>query len=278
VLKSILVGLDGSPYSEAAIELGICWAKRRDALLVGLGIIDEAGIYRPEPIPLGAAHFKRERDETLLADAHHKVDRFLERFTLRCSDAGVACKLLEDVGLPADQIVLEAQRYDLILLGRRTFFRFETGEGPDQTLHDVLKISPRPVVAVPNSALRQGRTVVVAYDGSLQAARALQAFQATNLHEAQTVHVVCVGSRHMEAAQQADRAADFLRLHEIESQVHPLVASVSPGQVLLEKVRELDATLVVMGAYGQPTWREFCFGSVTRTLLKLSPVPLFLYH
>src|SRR5947209_8421370 len=112
MLKSILVGLDGSPYSASAIELGIRWAGRHNALLVGLGVIDETMI-GPEPVPVGAGAFKRERDEALLAEARHKVEKFLEQFTLECTQAGVAFKLLEDEGLPADQIVREAQRYDL---------------------------------------------------------------------------------------------------------------------------------------------------------------------
>jgi nucleotide-binding universal stress UspA family protein len=33
-----------------------------------------------------------------------------------------------------------------------------------------------------------------------------------------------------------------------------------------------------MGAYGQPTLREFFLGSVTRTVLTRATVPLFLYH
>jgi len=36
--------------------------------------------------------------------------------------------------------------------------------------------------------------------------------------------------------------------------------------------------MIVMGGYGQPVLREFFLGSVTRTLLAESPVPLFLYH
>lgn len=51
-----------------------------------------------------------------------------------------------------------------------------------------------------------------------------------------------------------------------------------PAQVLLGHVQQVQAGLLVMGAYGQPTLREFFFGSVTRTLLAESPVPLFLYH
>jgi nucleotide-binding universal stress UspA family protein len=47
MLKSVLIGLDGSDYSTAAVELGIRWAKQFDALLVGLGIIDEPTIRGP---------------------------------------------------------------------------------------------------------------------------------------------------------------------------------------------------------------------------------------
>ena len=35
MLRSILVGLDGSEHGDSALELGIRWARRFDALLVG---------------------------------------------------------------------------------------------------------------------------------------------------------------------------------------------------------------------------------------------------
>jgi nucleotide-binding universal stress UspA family protein len=277
MLTSILVGLDGSAHSATAVELGLEWARRNDGLLVGLGIIDEPTICRPEPVPLGAMHFKKERDDTLVADARRKVEQFLQQFAFRCAEAQVACKLLEDIGLPFEQIVQEAQRYDLILLGQRTHFHFETQTQPDETLTKVLKNSPRPVVTVPEK-LPGGRAVMIAYDGSLQAARTLQAFQAMGLHRAQEVHVVCVDTDRVEAARHAERAVEYLRFHDITAQMYALETSNSTAQVILEQARELNAGLVVMGAYGQPTLREFFFGSVTRTLLRESPVPLFLYH
>jgi nucleotide-binding universal stress UspA family protein len=49
-------------------------------------------------------------------------------------------------------------------------------------------------------------------------------------------------------------------------------------ETILAQARQLNAGLVVMGAYGQPTIREFFLGSVTRSLLQSSPLPLFLYH
>ncbi len=277
MLKSILVGLDGSPHSRVAVELGIRWAKRFDALVVGLGIIDEPTIRHPEMVPIGASSYKEHRDAAFMAEARRKVEQYLEHFALRCAEAQVSCKVLEDVGMPAEQITLEAQRYDVILLGRRTYFHFETQQGPDETLHDVVKQSPRPVITVPDS-VRAGRCVMVAYDGSLQAARAVQAFAATGLDESQEVHVVCVGPDHVEATRHADRASEFLRAHDIKAQTQVVVSELSPGDVILDEVFKRDPGLLVMGAYGKPAWREFLFGSVTRTVLERNPVPLFLYH
>src|SRR2546430_15366409 len=114
----------------------------------------------------------------------------LFRSTLECTQAGVAFKLLEDEGLPANRIVLEAQRYDLILLGRKTYFHFETVDEPDPTLFQVLKHSPRPVVTVPSAPLREEGAVLVAYDGSLQASRALQAFESLGIGAGRPVEVV----------------------------------------------------------------------------------------
>ena len=48
--------------------------------------------------------------------------------------------------------------------------------------------------------------------------------------------------------------------------------------MILEQIGRLNAGLLVMGAYGQPVLREFFLGSVTRTLLQETPVPLLLFH
>lgn len=276
MLRSILVGLDGSAYSTAAVDLGIRWAQKSNAMLVGLAVIDEPTICNPEPVPIGGSSFKKHRDDALLADARRKVELFLERFALRCAEAGVACKLLEDVGLPSEQILLEAQRYDLILLGKQTYYHFGTQGHPDETLTNVLKNSPRPVVVVPEH-LGNGNCVVVAYDGSLQAARTLQTFQALRLDLSQEVHIVAVHADHGEAVRNADRAIDFLGFHEIKAQRHAITSS-SPASAIIEQVQRLGAGLLVMGAYGKSAFREFFFGSVTRTMLKEQTVPLFLYH
>jgi len=277
MLRSVLIGLDGSAYGHAAIALALRWARRKNVLLAGLGIIDEPAIRGGEAVPLGASEYKHKTEESRLADARRRVEELLESFSQQCAQTDVPFRAMENVGLPWEQIILEAQRYDLVLLGQQTYFHFETQEGPGDTLHKVLKHSPRAVVTVPET-LREGSSVLVAYDGSVQAARAIQAFQALELHGTEEVHVLSVHSDQSGATHCADRAVEFLRLHDINAQPLPVASSESPASVILDRADRLSASLLVMGAYGQPTWRESLLGSVTRSVLKESAVPLFLFH
>lgn len=277
MLRTILVGLDGSRYSQAAVELGIRWALHSRAMLVGLGVIDEPALSAFEPVPLGAAAFKQERDAAALDTARSQVDRLLDQFSLRCAEAGVPSKLLEDVGPPAATIACEAQRFDLILLGQRTNFDLNGKATADITLPDVLKQSPRPVVVVPDP-LPKTEAILVAYDGSLQAARTLQLFVGTGLATGREVHVLSMHEHRLEAARCADRAIQFLGAHEIQAQMHAIEASAPPEHFILEQAQKLSAGLIVMGAHGKTTLREFFFGSVTNSLLQKSAVPMFVYH
>src|SRR5262245_57831225 len=86
-------GRFGVQYSRG--ELGIQWARRSGAMLVGLGIIDAPTISKPEPVPIGGSAYKVHHDATLLTDASHKVGQFLEHCAQRCTEADVACQILQ---------------------------------------------------------------------------------------------------------------------------------------------------------------------------------------
>ncbi|WP_435018676.1 universal stress protein [Tundrisphaera sp. TA3] len=276
MLRSILVGLDGSDNGDSALELAIRWARRSDALLVGMGCIDEPGLHGVEEFLVGEVYFERLNAE-LLAEIRARVQGTLSRAALRCAEAGVAFKPLEDVGTPHARIREEAQRFDLIMLGQKTHFRFGWEGEPDTTLASVLADSPRPVVAVPGE-LGDGESVMVAYDGSLQASRAVAAFRASGLGQGREIRVVSVSEARIDAARRADRAVEYLKSHGLDAVADPVESGRRPADVLLEKIRPQDVGLLVMGAYGQPALREFFIGSATRSMMGRSPVPMFLYH
>ncbi len=278
MVRSILVGVDGSAYSTAAVELGIRWAQRHGAALVGLGVLDAPTICKPQLMPPGGSAYKAHRDAGLIVDASLKVAQFLEDCAQRCSESHVEYQVRQEAGSPAERILLEAQRSDLILLGQRTFFHFETQKQSDETLHTVVKQSPRPVVAVPATLPPETRSVVVAYDGGLHATRALQLFHALGLDMSCDVHVVCVDSHQEQAARCAEYGVAFLKAHNIVAQPYALATPAPPAHVILEQAHKLQATLIVMGAYGRSTLREFSGVSLTHTMLQESPVPLFVYR
>ena len=87
MVRSILVGLDGSAYSTNATELGIRWASQFGALLVGIGVVDEATIRGPELVPLTGVYNERGRDDVRTHEAQRQVEQLLEGFALRCADA-----------------------------------------------------------------------------------------------------------------------------------------------------------------------------------------------
>lgn len=276
MLRAVLVGLDGSAYSEAAAELALTWCRRFAAKVIGLTVIEESAIPRAEPIPLGAAYYKSHRDELLLQEAGERSQRVLERFRERCESAQVLCETRTRVGEAWREIFHESQRCDLVVLGKQTYFRSPDTEC--DTLYRALHNTARPVVAVPKDIV-PGSVVVIAYDGSLQAARALQLFVLLRLYEGQEVHVISVTNSLAEATEWTERAASFLRHHGVPARIHPLVSLVTnPSEILLQQIQECQGGLVVLGAYGKPFLREFFLGSVTRSMLQQATVPLFMYH
>ena len=195
MFRSLLLVLDGQHVDHGSVDLGIGWSKEYDALLVGLGIIDEAVVHPLEPVPLGAGHAKQVLDAARLHEQRTAIGSALSSIALRCARAGAAFKPLEFVGSPVEEVLIEAQRFDLIIMPRQMDAAGDSGNWiVSDMLRAILRSAPRPVVAVPET-LPKGSAAVVAYDGSLQAARTLYAFEASGLAARHPVHIVSVAER-----------------------------------------------------------------------------------
>jgi nucleotide-binding universal stress UspA family protein len=284
MLRSILIGLDTPEHIGAVTEMGIRWAKRFDARLAGLAIVDEPGIRAIEPLgPIGGSIGSNPvyymGYENRMAEHRQRAAGLLADFAARCDRAGVAHEEVTRLGGPHEVIAREAGARDLILLPSRSHFQFTAHEDEpdDGLLKPILKDTPRPIVVVPGSPVPEG-PAVIAYDGSLQAERALAAFEATGLGRPGPVHVVGVDADPAEATRRAERGRHFLELHGVQATSHAIHSAAPPAVVLLDEVRRLGAGLLVMGAYGKPVLREFFLGSVTRRLLARCPIPMFLFH
>ena len=277
MLGSLLVGLDGSAFSKSAVELAISWAVPNQASVTGITVLDEPTILAGEPVPLGGSAFKEHRDSMRLIDAQKKIDSFCEDFETRTRSANVAFRTVKESGVPYKDILKVADEHDLIVLGKKTFFHFEVDSHPCDTLNRVIKQCSRPVVAVPEK-IQGGNSVLIAYDGSIQASRSLQLFQLMSLGMKGTVNILTIDKNYDQARDICRQAVHFLEHHKVKAEAHPVASTAFEADLVLEHCEKFNAGLVIMGAYGQSVIKEFFFGSVTKRILEETKVPLFLYN
>ena len=277
MLRTILIGLDESASGNCAVELGIRWAKRYDALLAAIAIVDEPTIRRPEPVPIGGGAFKVDRDTTLLEDAHNRVDKMLSRFVQRCTEQQVRHETVKEIGEPGLRILERSKVHDLIIVGQQANFHFETQDQEDETIGLLMRESSRPVVTTPET-LTDSSLAVVAYNGSPQADRALQAFVTLGLAAEYEIQVLTADTDGSAAGSLARQAVEYFKLHDITAHVYPSAPAGSVSAAIVQAVQELRAGLLVMGACGGSWLREKLLGSTTAEVVAASPVPVFLTH
>jgi len=281
MLKRILFPLDGSADSEAAGAHVVDIARRSGAFVTAMAVVDRPGIDRAlQPMGIGVSHLTREAREWLLKENEREAETALTAFSRRLAAAGVASADLEEFAGPVDAIVAESRFYDLVVMGRRAIGSLRK-EDEAATLQDVVKRAVAPVLAIAAGPQERGpRHVLVCFDGSPQAARALQLYArlAPWGHTlATTVLAVSEDEGSVEqAAVLVDRAANFLQAHGHAPFVKQLAGKAREQIVRFAADNGVDA--IVAGAYGRSGLRELFFGSVTEHLIRSTDLALFLAH
>lgn len=275
VFRAILAAVKPDRFQEFVIDFTSALAERHQLAIDACAVIDAGRLAPAEPVPVGGSALKAHRDEQLVVIARENASAALARLEAASQARGVECRMQVREGDTVTILAGAVQRCDLLVCGHT--------RGGDSTqrslLHSILKHCPRPAIVVPQSASEiAGQGVLVAYDGSAQAARALASFAESGLAKGRPVHVATFDDRSGRAQEHADTAKMFLQLHGISSEVliSPLVKKV--GTQILEEANRVSAGLIVMGAFGQSSVREFLLGSVTRSMLDVLPVPVFLDH
>ena len=273
--SKILLGLDGSPYAQAAIEYACQLAHNHNASITGVAIIDQPGIQSSSgPMPIGGAHYEVQLEEQLLEETEEKAKAILDDFARICDDRKVNAVLHADTGSPVSELIEESKFHDFIVIGKRTFFQHDANETYG-TLERVLKNGLIPVLAVPDAA-REIKKILVAYDNSIPASKAVHMFLLLGIWNACDVMLLTVNDDTTVAQELLGDLGGFFESYGIK----PTLATESghPDTVVKSYIAENDIDMLVMGAYGRKSVREFFVGSVTQHLIQETDIPLFLYH
>ncbi len=277
-IKNILLHLDHSSGCSNRLDIAFALARENDASISGLFVVPDYVV---------PSYVEAQISVDLITDVTEKAiaraEEALVGYRQRAADAGVEMKadVVEGQVIP---ILREHTKYtDLLLLGQ------DNPEDPDNAsygLADALLFEGAcACMVVPHSGKLEvpGKRILLTWNASRESARALRE-ALSMLQRAETVVVlssepddgdteVARGHPH------AQELARFLESHGIEA-VSSGIADVdlSPSDAILGQAADMNADLIVMGAYGHTRLREIILGGVTRDLLKQSPIPLLLAH
>lgn len=147
-------------------------------------------------------------------------------------------------------------------------------------IESMLTDSGRPLITVPRGCEAfAGNRIVVAWDGSAKAARALNDALPL-LRAASQVEVISVtGEKDLTQAVPGAEIAPHLARHGVRVTVLNLPAQNGDvAETLRNHAHLTRADMIVMGAYVHSRLRQMMLGGTTQSLLRDCPVPLFLSH
>jgi nucleotide-binding universal stress UspA family protein len=142
--------------------------------------------------------------------------------------------------------------------------------------------SGRPVLLLPQRSRTRELaldTVVIAWDGSRPAARAV-ADALPFLERAKKAHILTVlNEKELGSESPAAELSKYLKRRGIDATPDCIdAADRRIGEILSSYLTSNQADLLVMGAYGHSRLREFILGGATRSMLSNPPLPILLSH
>lgn len=273
MLRAVLVAMKPAAVQNSLVELAISLADRHQLALDACAVIDVDRLTPAEPVPLGGSDYKVQRDEQRLAQAREEAADALAVMERAARQRGISYRGAVQEGDTAGVLAEAVQPCDLLLCGHSA----GGDAGERLLLQEILKHSPRPAIVVPQSSAR-GQGALVAYDGSLQAARALASFVSTGLAAGENIHLLSIGDDAALARRHANVALAYLQRHELPCSSEVLRPAGRLAAQILAEAAQVSAGLLVMGAFGRSAMREFFLGSVTRSVLRNLSLPVFLDH
>lgn len=272
--KTILVHLNDSRRAQAVLEPTVELASRFNSHLIGVQVLSAP----VPPVTLASATrsaiVAAERRNMEAIEAAFKDATRGKQFVAEWHTQDVPYIDLSQTAMA------HGRSADLIVAGQ---IDPDWDLSPLKDLPEHLALeSGRPVLVIPYSGRysRIGRRVVIAWNATRESARAT--FDALPLLKgAETVHILEIkgeADAGNELAPDTSIAATLAR-HGIKPEVRSSIATdISVGDEILSRAADLDADLLVMGAYGHSRFRELVFGGATRHIARHMTMPTFFSH
>ena len=271
-IRRILVALDASRQSVAALEAATDFAARMQAELVGL-FVEDVNLLRLAELPFArevgsySAGQRQLTQASIEEQLRVQADRARRSLQAHAERASVQWTFEVTRGLVTTAVLSAASGADLVILGRAGH---AAGSGRElgSTAQGVASGVGCPALVV-SEALKLGLPVLLVYDDSPLARRSLAV--ASGLIEDQDRHLVVfvLGQDRPTAARAKRRVVEWLVDRGLEARFQMLVRS-NVAELASRIEREGCGTLVL------PAASEYLDGSAVLDLLRMLDLPVLL--
>ena len=277
MFQNILLPTDGSDYSRTALEYGIYIAKKLDARLTGLHVIDIKVLQGPvlNDICSSASLSPGPEFFSVIEKAlEARADNILREFRERCEKQGLKADVKKGMGIIDEEIIREGQAVDLILLAQRgEHYPLSRSVLLGSTAEAVVRKSGKPVLVTPVKFV-EIESMGVAYDGSPPAERALKIAAELSDRAQWPLTVLIVTDQAKLSAELSAKVEAALDDYVIDKDI--IVLGGKEEKEILKFIEEGAVELMLMGTHGHSRFKELLLGSTTSHVVRKSRIPVLL--
>ncbi len=277
-LTEIVLHVDETPRAAARLATGLGLARRHGARLVGVFVQPPPPVYDMEIPSRILDEFMAEIAGRMRAAASEAE----KSFRAKADAAGVVGEWRVSDGEGAAAIAVNARYADLAIVGQAPPDSAALTDA-DAIPEGVILSASGPVLVVPHYGTYEttGEHVLIAWDASVASARAVRDALPL-LAKAKKVTVLSVNPEKSRARHGEVPGADIalhLARHGVTAETALSYSDeIEAGDMILSRLADLGADMMVMGAYGHARLREVLLGGVTRHILAHMTVPVVMSH
>jgi nucleotide-binding universal stress UspA family protein len=252
-------------------------AARRLAVLTGATHINALLVRTPADAGIGQSEevLTEQREAEFNAAEARRAAGVMAAFDAwlpATRQAGIEAEWIDVTGIAEEIVEERGSRSDFLVVGQPAHRDYGTSW---HAMRAALFATHRPLLVVPAAAHEDfGHRVAIAWRDDEQTTKAVLAgIRCLTLAD----HVFVLAGVRVGAVTPA--MPGILTEHVVDAEVQMLSMGLGAfGPVLLRKVHQLGADMLVMGAYMHSPLRELLFGGVTRYMLTHADVPILMRH
>jgi len=272
-IAAVMVYVDVAQQAEEHVRIARSIAARFDATLIGVSALAVKPTFVAEGVII----------EEVTADDLKKMKTDLaEKAKWFQEVVGFPKERTEwrwDIHYPVELLVKEARSADLVVVKNIRRQRDDPYRLLDSA-EAILRMG-RPVILVPEHVLDlRADRIVVGWKDAREARLAVRdALPLLRKATEVTIVEICTSTEQETARDRVSDVVEYLGRHGVKAKMDFRVHLAEPAAFpLLRMAKDLEADLIVTGAYGHSRLGEWFFGGATRSLLGEAPCCLMMSH